>query len=263
MAELNRMNPVYPETVRSNFQAIARGGLSMDYMFLTCYADYAISEYLLGPSITGTPMLTVAYDRRGEARSYELYRVAHAWGEFGDESLMSEGEYEAYLNQIAQDVDLLLSIFLEDRESVVFLAPMGAHNAIAVEAWQAVTQWDLQEDDEEVVHAVRYGVPEGDPEYTQTLANLESRITAGATTADFADDRIENASGLNQDHQRSMHSTGVLSLRTIRNQGTLPYLGAMGLGERSSTGVRRSDAYMTGSNRSMREISTPVLSVAT
>ena len=97
----------------------------MDYMFLTCYADYAISEYLLGPSITGTPMLTVAYDRRGEARSYELYRVANAWGEFGDESLMSEGEYEAYLNQIAQDVDLLLSIFSEDRESVVFLAPMG------------------------------------------------------------------------------------------------------------------------------------------
>ena len=35
---------------------------------------------------------------------------------------------------------------MEGRQSVVLLAPMGAHNAIAVEAWQAVAQWDVQTD---------------------------------------------------------------------------------------------------------------------
>ena len=57
---------------------------------------------------------------------------------------------------------------------------MGAHNAIAVEAWQAVEQWDLQTDEDDVVHAVRYGVPASDPESAQTLANLKSRVTAAA-----------------------------------------------------------------------------------
>ena len=79
---------------------------------------------------------------------------------------------------------------------MVFLAPMGAHNAIAVEAWQAVAQGDLQTDDEGVVHAVRYGVPEGDPEYTQTLANLTTRITTAAVSDAFADDRLGNADEL-------------------------------------------------------------------
>ena len=87
--------------------------------------------------------LTVAYDRMGEARSYGLYREAHGMGDFGDELLLSRGEYEAYLSQIASEVELLLGLILEGRESVVFLAPMGAHNAIAVEAWQTVAQWDL------------------------------------------------------------------------------------------------------------------------
>ena len=146
-SELDRINPIYPGTVRSNFRAIAQGGLSTDFMFLTCYLDYTIHEYLLGPTITGTATLTAAYDRQGEARSYELYRIAHDWGEFGDEVLMNEGEYEKYLNEVAQDVELILGIIFEDRESIVMLAPMGAHNAIAIEAWQAVGQWDLQEDD--------------------------------------------------------------------------------------------------------------------
>ena len=209
MAELDQMNPVYPGTVRSNFLAIAKGGLSAEYLFLTCHGDYTVSEYLLG---AGPTSLTVAYDRMGEARSYELYRQAYEWGEFGGEELMSEGEYEEYLTQITQDVELLLGILFEGRESVVFLAPMGAHNAIAVEAWQVVAQWDLQTDDATVVHAVRYGVPENDPEYTQTLANLKSRITVAATrssggasgasgTNTPSQTRIPNASGLSQYYQ--------------------------------------------------------------
>ena len=83
-------------------------------------------------------------------------------------------------------------------ESVVFLAPMGAHNAIAIEAWQVVAQWDLQTDDEGTVNAVRYGTFEGDPEHTQTLANLKSRVTTAATSDSFANSRIGNVSGLTQ-----------------------------------------------------------------
>ena len=33
---------------------------------------------------------------------------------------------------------------MEGRESVVFLAPLGAHSAIAIEAWQVIAQWDVQ-----------------------------------------------------------------------------------------------------------------------
>ena len=198
MAELERINPIYPETVKANFRSIAKGSLTTDYTFLACYGDYSVQEYLLGSGAVGSTNLRVAYDRMGEARSYGLYREAHGMGEFGDELLLSRGEYEAYLSQIASDVELLLGLILEDRESVVFLAPMGAHSAIAVEAWQTVAQWNLQTDDEGVVQAVRYGADENDPEHTQTLANLKSRVTAAAAADAFANDRIANVSGLTQ-----------------------------------------------------------------
>ncbi len=51
-ATLNTLNPEYRETAKSNFRAIARGGLSEDYLFLTCFADYAVSNYLLGTGTT-------------------------------------------------------------------------------------------------------------------------------------------------------------------------------------------------------------------
>ena len=109
---------------------------------------------------------------------------------------MSEGQYKGHLGKMLQDTEAALADIIGGRESVVFLAPMGAHNAIAVEAWQAVEQWDLQTKDG-TVYAVRYGVPEGDPEHSQTLANLKSRITTAATTDKFAGKRIANVSGLN------------------------------------------------------------------
>ena len=86
---------------------------------------------------------------------------------------------------------------MEGQESVVFLAPMGAHNAIAIEAWQVVAQWDVQTV-EGVVNAVRYGTYPGDPEHTQTLANLKTRVTTAAGSDAFANKRIANASGLQQ-----------------------------------------------------------------
>ena len=53
-------------------------------------------------------------------------------------------------------------------------------------------------DDEGVVQAVRHGVAKGDSEHTQTLADLTSRITTSAASDAYANDRIENVSGLTQ-----------------------------------------------------------------
>ena len=69
LSEIDSIGPAYPETVKSNFLDMAQGGLSSDYLFMACYAEYAASEYLLG---TGPSSVSVAYDRMGEARSYEL-----------------------------------------------------------------------------------------------------------------------------------------------------------------------------------------------
>ena len=198
MDELERTNPVYPETVRSNFLAIAQGGLTTDYTFLTCYA---VREYILGSGPTGSTTLSVAYDRMGESRSYEMYKQAHEGGEFGSEALMTEAEYAEWRSQLVSDVELVLSLILEGRQSVLFLAPMGAHNAIAVEAWQVVAQWDVQRSGTSTVAAVRYGAPAHGAEHTQTLANLKSRITtatAATSTATTTPARIPNVGGLRQ-----------------------------------------------------------------
>ena len=43
---------------------------------------------------------------------------------------------------------------------MVFLAPMGAHNAIAIEAWQVIDHWSVETVDG-TVNAVRYGTYTG------------------------------------------------------------------------------------------------------
>ena len=192
---LDTAEPEFRETAKSNLLAIARGGISTEYLFLTCYADYTASEYLLGD---GSVTLTVAYDRMGEAQSYELYRREHDAGQFGEQPLRTQGDYESSLLEIVAEAEESLIDRIGGYESVVFLAPLGAHNAIAVEAWQVVAQRDIQTDEDDVVQAVQYGVLEGDQEHTQTLANLKSRVTTAATTDSFADDRIANVSGLTQ-----------------------------------------------------------------
>ena len=96
------------------------------------------------------------------------------------------------------------------RERIVFLAPMGAHHAIAFEAWQAVAHWDVETESDGTVNAVRVGAPEGDPEHTQTLANLTSRITTAAASDAHATTRIANVSGL-QAHYRTMGAYGDIS----------------------------------------------------
>ena len=195
---VNRMDPRAQAVMEANLEGLAWGGLTPKTMFLTCFVDYTVSEYPLGPTEVTPATLTVAYDKLAEVASYDLYKRSHEGGRYDNEPLTPPGQFEANMAQVLVALESVLIHIVGGRESVVFLAPMGAYHAIAFEAWQVLEQWDLQTDENDVVHAVRYGVPEGDPEQTQTLASLKSRITTAAASDDHADDRIENASGLTQ-----------------------------------------------------------------
>ena len=192
---LDTWNPEYRETSKAHFLGIARGGESTDYLFLTCFADYAVTNFLLGSGTTPTTV-TVAYDRRAQARSYDLYVREHDSGTFGDAALAARGAYEASLQELVVAAEEELSAAIGGREAVVFLAPMGAHHAIGFEAWQAVAQWAVVTGDDGVVLAVRDDTPEGDPEHTQTLANLTSRITTAAAGDAHATTRVTTTGGL-------------------------------------------------------------------
>ena len=192
---LDTLNPRYLETAKANFMAIARGGLSDEYLFLTCFADYTVSEYLLG---NGPTQLMTAYDRMGEAHSYPLYVREHQAGTFGSDQLQSEGDYTDLLLEQVFEAENELIGRIGDSESILFLAPMGSHNAIAIEAWLVVAQWDLQTDENGVVHAVRYGTPTYNPEYSQPYTELVSRIATSTASDAFAGKRITDVDGLNQ-----------------------------------------------------------------
>ncbi len=197
---LDTVDPDYRETAKANFLAIARGGESREYLFLTCFADYALTNFLLGSGTTPATV-TVAYDRRGEAASYDLYVREHAAGTYGDAALPTRGAYEAGLQAQVVAAEAALSAEIGGREAVVFLAPMGAHNAIGFEAWQAVAQWAVTTDDAGVVQAVRDDTPAGDPEHTQTLANLTSRITAAAASDGQSATRATGVDQLQQEYR--------------------------------------------------------------
>ena len=206
LAPTDSFSPAMPETAKAGFLALARGGESREYMILNCFADYAVHEYLLG---AGPTQLTVSYDRMGEARSYDLYTRAHAAGEFGSSPRLTAAEHQNSLDQTLADAASDLASTIGNRESVLFLAPMGAHNAIAVEAWQVVEQWELQTQTtpERKVVAVRYGVPEGHTEHSLPYADLKRRVSAAARTDAFAGKRIANVSGLTQ-HYRDIGAYG-------------------------------------------------------
>ena len=97
-AMLDVLNPEYRETAKSNFLAIARGGLSEEYLFLTCFADYTVSNYLAGCGADDGDG-GVRPDGRGGARTSctggstrrELTATA---------ALQTRGDYEASLQDI-------------------------------------------------------------------------------------------------------------------------------------------------------------------
>ena len=204
---LDTLDPEYRETAQANFRAIAQGGLSTEYLFLTCFADYAVSAFLLGSGTTPT-MVTVAYDRRDEARSYDLYVREHDTGTFGEAALQTPGAYAAGLQAQVRAAEAALRDEIGGRAAVVFLAPLGAHHAIAYEAWQAVAQWAVVTDDAGVVQAVRDDTPVGDPEHTQTLANLTSRITTAASSDAHATTRVGTVGGLEGYYRTTLQAYG-------------------------------------------------------
>ena len=93
---LDTVDPDYRETAKANFLAIARGGESMDYLFLTCFADYAVTSFLLGTGTTPATV-TVAYDRMDEAASYDLYVREYDTGTYGSDPLQDAGRIRSGL----------------------------------------------------------------------------------------------------------------------------------------------------------------------
>ncbi len=176
---------------------VARGGLSTKYQLLICYADYRVQEYLLG---SGPGTLTVAYDAFLHGYpfsfSYEWYKRLHESGAIPGVLIPDEAEYARQRQDTEAGSEAAIAPMIGGRESVFFLAPAGAHITVAVQAWQAVAQWDLQLADDGSVEAARYGTPSDDPEYRQPLDELASRIEAVAATDAFAGKRIASADGL-------------------------------------------------------------------
>ncbi len=62
---VNAVEPSFRPMWMANVSAIVNGGLSTEYVFLTCYAQYTINENILG---TGGSALTVVYDLASACR---------------------------------------------------------------------------------------------------------------------------------------------------------------------------------------------------
>ena len=189
------IQPDLPTILKSNFDSIARGGISEEFLLLTCFIDYTITEYLLG---SGPDTLTLAFDNLAESPSYNLYQRAHTAGDYAEQTLLTQEEHQAKMLDLATAAGNDITGHAGTNESIIFLAPMGAHNAIAIEAWQSVALWPLQDNDDGTFSLTRTELPISDPDRQITLTDLKARITAAAATDNHADSRIANASGLNQ-----------------------------------------------------------------
>ena len=194
-----QLAPGWDERSKAWMIPLARGELSVGYLVMSCYADYAVSEYILGQ---GPSTVTVAFEQTEHDYSYDVYLKAGESRGINMDDVPTHAEFrEDILDPPITGAEAELKGIIVGRENVLFLIPMGVHDNIAIEAWQSVAQWDLQTDDSGVLQALRYGVDGEHDEYSQTLANLKSRIATGATSDSFARERISNISGLNQYYQ--------------------------------------------------------------
>ena len=92
---VNRMDPRAQAVMEANLEGLAWGSLTPKTMFLTCFVDYTVSEYPLGPTEVTPATLTVAYDKLAEVASYDLYKRSHEGGRYGNEPLTPPGQFEA------------------------------------------------------------------------------------------------------------------------------------------------------------------------
>ena len=184
----------------ARLRSIIYGGLSDSDRYLSCSADYRVSGYILGD---GPAVITVVYHEAAVASSYDIFKAKKLWDAdiFGREPgpIMAEEQYESGLFDAARSVESTADSTFEGREGVLFLSPIAAqHFNIALEGWQVVGQWELQEDEDGTVNAVRYGAYDDDPEHTQRLDRLKSRVMTAAASDAASGSRIANISGLNQ-----------------------------------------------------------------
>lgn len=193
-AMVGQINVQYRDAFRTDFDYLLTGGIRSDGQIMACFVNFSINEYILG---SGTNTLTVAYDGLAKTRSYELYKKAHTAGRYGDASLQSATDYAASQRAMISLGKKEIKGSVDGRESIIFLAPMGSHRNIGVESWQSIAQWDLQTVNG-TVNAVRYGASSTESEYSQTLADLKTRVKTAAASDAFAGKRIANVNGLNQ-----------------------------------------------------------------
>ena len=200
-------------TDRANFLSLAQGGFSEDYLFLTCYVDYSGAQYFLGD---GPTTVTVAYDQLGEVPSYGLYRKKYDAGDANDGRVLNEGEYEAMTQTAAMAVETSIADSLGTHLGVVFVAPMGAHHAISIQAWQAVAQWDVQRPqgssgngsrtgravETPALTVVQYGASPGNPEYSRPLDLFRQDIQRLAASDGKASDRTANINDLESSYRQ-------------------------------------------------------------
>ena len=97
------------------------------------------------------------------------------------------------------DLDSLSLLYCQPPAPGNLSADTREETGIAL-GWDAVSDTDMYRS-EGTVNAVRYGTSAEDPEHSQTLTSLTTRITTAAAEDAFAADRIENIDGLDDTFQ--------------------------------------------------------------
>ena len=187
---------------------IIDGGYSEDLLTLLCYADYHVTEYILG---AGPQKVTVAYGGTTTEAGWEMVEKAGGMHWVTGAKTLTKEEYEEeVLLYTEETLRMALTHAVSGRETVVFLHPAAPMDVIAIEVWSAVAHWDVQEGPNGQLLAARYGVPEWDPEHSQTLEVLRRRITAAAATDALAGKRLESIEDITR-HYREMGAYGDLT----------------------------------------------------
>ena len=130
--------PGWDERSKAWMIPLARGELSTGYLVLSCYADYAVSEYILGE---GPSTVTIAFEQTQHDYSYDIYLKAGESRGIPMEDAPSRSKFtQDILDPSVKDAQAELNGIIMGRENILFLIPMGVHDNVAIEAWQSVAQ---------------------------------------------------------------------------------------------------------------------------
>ncbi|MDE2842813.1 MAG: hypothetical protein OXN21_05460, partial [Chloroflexota bacterium] len=196
LARLEEQLGGIPEGKRPQLMApmidLVKGGLSQASPLMGCYMDLQADEYLLG---SGPGLVTVLVQTFIPAHSWEFYTEVIKGGrpiEGGE----TREVHQRRQQELLMDIRLSMADVVGGRESVLFIAPLADQGNVAVEVWQVLALWDLQDGPEPgLVQAVRYDTYDGDPEYRQPLDELRKRIVAAAEASSA--DRLKDVRDLN------------------------------------------------------------------